>query len=456
MMNGEQPHGSADRAKAIALVDGEHYPDVTVAALCYAEDSLGFKIVAMVFLGGTEKVADISRFSYRDVPMYAGQGQVQDLRRALSAHDADVVIDLSDEPVVGYAERFRLISEALAGGVSYRGADFFFEAPVRPHSCDKPSIGIWGSGKRVGKTAISGFTARHLASRGTRPCVCTMGRGGPARPELLGVPSAITDSYLRERVEAGCHAASDHFEDAMIGEVMAVGCRRCGGGMAGAPFFSNVGEGAALACRQQADIVVFEGSGAAIPPVGVDAVMFVASAAQPIEYLLGYLGPYRLLLSDILVVTMCEEFLVSSEKLRKLIDGAFSINPEVKVLKTVFRPRPLGELRGRKVYLVSTAPAAGVDVQAEHLAHEYGAVITGSSPNLADRKRLAADLAGAHEADVLVTELKAAGVDTVSKFAQENSKELVYLENLPVAIEGDLEEEIDHLEATARARFAKR
>jgi cyclic 2,3-diphosphoglycerate synthetase len=456
-MDGAAGLQAGDGALALALIDGEHYPDVIVAALSFLEDTLRYRLAGIVFLGGTEKLPDLDRFSYRDVPVFAGGGQEADLRRALARTGARVVLDLSDEPVLGYVERFRLVSEALARGASYRGADFYFEAPERPDLCDKPSIGVWGSGKRVGKTALAGYMARHLASRGTRPCICTMGRGGPPEPELLSEPSAVTDAYLRDRVAAGCHAASDHFEDAMMGEVIAVGCRRCGGGMAGAPFYSNVREGAALACAQNVDLVIFEGSGAAIPPVGVDAVLLATAATQPLDYLLGYLGPYRLLLSDLLVVTMCEEFQVSSEKLRKLIDGVLSINPEVKVVKTVFRPRPLGDLCERKVYLASTAPPEGAKRQAEHLAREYGALIVGSSPNLADRARLAADLAGARDAEVLVTELKAAGVDTVSLFARDNDKEIVYLENQPVALDaGDLGEEIDHLEAAARARFTGR
>ena len=43
-----------------------------------------------------------------------------------------------------------------------------------------------------------------------------------------------------------------------------------------------------------------------IPPVRADATVCVASAAQPLEYVTGYLGTYRLLLSDLLVLTMCE------------------------------------------------------------------------------------------------------------------------------------------------------
>ena len=448
-------HSSAEKPTAIALIDGEHYPDVTRDALRFLQE-MGYRLVALVFLGGSEKLVTFDPALFGDLPVYSGAGQVADLRKAIAENPAEAVFDLSDEPVVGYHERFRLASETLALGLSYNGADFSFKPPSSPYLCAKPSIGIWGSGKRVGKTAISSHMARYLASNGANPCVCTMGRGGPPEPELISSPDEVTDAYLRRRVEEGCHAASDHFEDAMMAAVPAVGCRRCGSGLAGEPFYSNVAEGAAIACRQNADIVIFEGSGAAIPPVGVDSVMLVASAAQPLEYLLGYLGPYRLLRSDLVVVTMCEEFQVSSDKLRKLIDGALLINPEVKVLKTVFRPRPLGDLSERKVFLTSTAPTGALQVQVEYLEAEFGARVVGSSGNLADRSKLTADLERARDADVFVTELKAAGVDTVSRFASGNGKELVYLENLPVALEGNLEEEMDLLVRIARVNFLGR
>ncbi|MCG2795515.1 MAG: 2,3-diphosphoglycerate synthetase [Actinomycetia bacterium] len=444
------------RRSAIALVDGEHYPDVTRDTLRYLEESMGYRVVAIVFLGGTEKLSDPGTMSFNDVPLYTDSGMLEGLRVALSRHRVEEVVDLSDEPVLGYRERFRLISEALAHGVSYRGADFFFRSPDRPYLCEKASIGVWGSGKRVGKTAVSGYLARHLLGKGIRLCVCTMGRGGPPDPELLDVPLEVTDEYLRGRVERGCHAASDHFENAMMGQVVAVGCRRCGGGMAGEPFCSNVRQGAGVACGLDVDTVIFEGSGAAIPPVGVDAVLLAVSAAQPLEYILGYLGPYRLLLTDLVVVTMCEEFLVSSEKLGNLIDGVYAINPTVKVVKTVFRPRPLDDLTGKKVFLASTAPAEAVEVQGRHLARQHGALVIGTSPNLADRGKLEEDLKGAIEAEVMITELKAAGVDTVSRFAKREGKSLVYIENRPVSVEGDLDDGIDHLLELAMERHKAR
>jgi cyclic 2,3-diphosphoglycerate synthetase len=71
--------------------------------------------------------------------------------------------------------------------------------------------------------------------------VVAMGRGGPAEPEVIdGAAVALTVEDLLAWSRRGRHAASDHFEDAVLSRVVTVGCRRCGGGMAGEPFVSNV------------------------------------------------------------------------------------------------------------------------------------------------------------------------------------------------------------------------
>ena len=96
------------------------------------------------------------------------------LRRARSStrssdaleHDAEVVVDLSDEPVLGPPDRLRLASRALALGLPYVGADFRFDPPAL-EPFDLPSLGIVGTGKRVGKTAVAGHAAR-VARRALR------------------------------------------------------------------------------------------------------------------------------------------------------------------------------------------------------------------------------------------------------------------------------------------------
>ena len=135
--------------RALALVDGEHYPDVVRDALADAP----YEIAGVVLLGGSEKLRSEPDYG---VPLY------RDLEEGLAGAAPDVVLDLSDEPVVGPRRRFRLAAHALAAGLPYVGADFRLE-PVPFAPLDVPALAVIGSGKRVGKTAVAGFVARLLA-----------------------------------------------------------------------------------------------------------------------------------------------------------------------------------------------------------------------------------------------------------------------------------------------------
>ena len=132
----------------------------------------------------------------------------------------------------------------LAAGLPYVGADFRFEPPpLEPF--ELPSLGIVGTGKRVGKTAITAHAARLLA-RERDVVVVAMGRGGPPEPEVADVPPTV--EALLELSRAGRHAASDYLETRRSPASPTVGCRRCGGGLAGAVWPSNVHAGAAPGC----------------------------------------------------------------------------------------------------------------------------------------------------------------------------------------------------------------
>ena len=75
---------------------------------------------------------------------------------------------------------------------------------------------------------------------------------------------------------------------------------------------------AELGVARGAGLLILEGSGSAIPPVPWDAAVLVAPASVPLEYLIGYLGPFRLLLSDLLVVTMATDPVAGHEHLSAL------------------------------------------------------------------------------------------------------------------------------------------
>ena len=414
--------------RALALVDGEHYPDVVAETLA----ALPYEVVGAVMLGGAEKLRG-------GAPDY-GVPLWNKLTDALVEVDVDVVIDLSDEPVVGPKRRFRLASHTLASGIPYVGADFRLD-PVQFAAYSQPALAVIGTGKRVGKTAVAGHVARLLA-RSREVVIVAMGRGGPAEPLVMPASPSLEDLLALSR--SGGHAASDYLEDAALAGVVAVGARRCGGGLAGEPFASNVEEAARLAAALGPELVLLEGSGAAIPPVEAGARILVVGAHQDPDTVVGYLGAYRLLLSDLVVLTMCEEPLATREQVQALSDAIAGVDPELPVIATVLRPRPVEPVAGIRVAFFSTAPTAIHERLGEHLEREHGADLVLLSGNLANRDALLVDLdsPAAADAEVFLTEIKAAAIDVVAEAAETRGVPVVFTDNevLPLPGEPDLDE----------------
>ena len=402
------------------------------------QESLGAVGVAAAFLGGTEKLKEGTDYG---LPLVYGDGPVAAVGRALTEYEVDLVVDLSDEPVIGYRERMRIASLSLAANARYVGSDFELRPPELRDVSTKPSLAVVGTGKRVGKTAVSGYLARLLAREGFDPGVVSMGRGGPPRPEVIeGHKLEVGSAYLLEALGRGAHAASDYYETAALSRVTTVGCRRCGGGLAGEPFVSNVLEGAEIANGLDTGVTLFDGSGAAMPPVRVDGRILVAGAHQDPEYVAGYLGSYRLLISDLLLLTMSEEPLADDEKVRGLIERVREVRPDLPVVPTVFRPRPVGDVSGMRLAYLSTAPESVLDKLSRHLEERYGCEVAAASGNLSDRGRLAGDLDGMPPVDGYLTEIKAAAVDVVTRRGAEEGRPVLYCDNDPVGegLDGEL------------------
>jgi cyclic 2,3-diphosphoglycerate synthase len=413
--------------RAVAVIDGEHYAPVVRDALA----ELPYDFAAAYLAGGTEKLRGDDDYG---VPV------LTDLEAALAEYEPGVVVDLSDEPVLGPRERFRLASRVLARGLSYVGPDFSLNPPpLDPFPL--PSLAVIGTGKRMGKTAVAGYVARLLAEE-RDVVVVSMGRGGPPNPELAEVRPRIED--LLELSRGGQHAASDYLETAALSGVVTIGCRRCGGGLAGATAISNVAAGAELAAARGPELVIFDGSGAAIPPVATAKRILVAGAHQPSEIVAGYLNAYRILVSDLVLLTMAEEG-SPHEELRAAIG---EVNPEVQVVACVLRPRPISPVAGRRVAFFTTAPEEAHDVLAAHLRSEHSADVIGVSGNLARRDQLRTDI-DRLEADVYLVEIKAAAIDVVAEESSRRGVELVFADNdlLPLAGEPDLDEELWRLVA---------
>src|SRR5437588_13082034 len=162
--------------RTLALVDGEHYPPVVRAALERA--SADNEVVAALLVGGREKLDGTPDYGVALERVGTDEPFATAMLAAARRHNAGRVLDLSDEPVIGQEERVRLICHARAGGLEYAGPDFHFRPP-RTVAVPTPTVAVVGTGKRVGKTAVSAHMARLLRAAGREVVVVAMGRGGP-------------------------------------------------------------------------------------------------------------------------------------------------------------------------------------------------------------------------------------------------------------------------------------
>jgi cyclic 2,3-diphosphoglycerate synthetase len=425
--------------RALALIDGEHYPPVVRDALA----ALPYEFACCVNVGGGEK---LQNGAARDASLY-GVPLADSIEQGVEGYSPEIVVDLSDEPVLGPRERLATASRVLALGLPYAGADFRFDPPpLEPFAL--PSLSVIGTGKRVGKTALSIQLARACA-RHFEVVVVAMGRGGPPEPELRETPPSIDD--LLELARIGRHAASDYLEDALLGEIVSIGARRCGGGLAGATGYSNLAEAAEMALERRPDLVIFEGSGAALPPIASDRRLIVISAHQDAELACGYLNTYRILVSDLAVLSFAEP----GERLDQLREAIASLRPELPVIATSMRPRPLVSVAGKKTALFTTAPDSALASLATHLESAYGAEVVHVSGSLARRSELRAELERV-EAELFLVELKAAAVDVVIEEARARGCEVALVDNelVPLAGEPDLEQALLDLAEQARTKEA--
>jgi cyclic 2,3-diphosphoglycerate synthase len=395
--------------RAIALIDGEHRGDVVRDALA----ELPFEFVGAIFVGGTEKLVGGEDYGVR-------------LLESLDEVGAEAVVDLSDEPVLGPRERMLWASRALARGLEYVGADFRFRPPNFLPFPSVPSIAVIGTGKRIGKTAVTGHVARLLAER-SDVVVVSMGRGGPAEPEIVEVQPTL--DRLLEISRAGGHAASDYLETAALVGVPTIGCRRAGGGLVGDVFTSNLRRGVELVEERKPDIAVFDGSGAAIPPVSVNSRILVVG---PQHDATAYLNPYRVLISDLVLLLGGGD----AAAIRELKD--------IPVIPVELRLQPVSPLEGRRVAVFTAGPAP-----VDHLDADVVQV----SRNLANREALREELKGV-DAEVFLVEIKAAAIDVVAEAAVERGAECVFAMNhvRPLEAGVDLDAELLGLAEAATAQ----
>ena len=371
-----------------------------------------------------------------------GVAVVDDLDEALAEHRPALVVDLSDEPVLGPRERFRFASRVLAAGLPYVGADFRFDPPAAgavPAAVDRDR-----------RNRQAGRQDRDHRSRRSALCARPEGRrrrdgaGWAARARGRRASRRISTTLL-ELSRAGRHAASDYLETAALAGVETIGCRRCGGGLAGSVSTSNVHAGARLAVELAPDLVLFDGSGAAFPPVQTSRRILVVNAQQDPDVVTGYLNEYRHLVSDLVILTMAEPGSGWEE---------------------LSRPRARAGPEGDRDDVAPEAGRAdrGPDGRILHDRTRVGARGLRCAPPRGVRRRRRPRLRqprrpreAAHaswrrvEAEVFLVELKAAAIDVVAEAASERGVDVVLAGSDVSTVDGeDLDAELLRLAEEAR------
>ncbi len=207
--------------------------------------------------------------------------------------------------------------------------------------------------------------------------------------------------------------------------------------MVGDVFVTNMKKGAEIANEVDADFIMMEGSGAPCP-IKTDKHIVLVGANQPLINIERFFGPFRIKLADLVVLTMCEEPMANIDKVNKIEEFVKEINPDATVISTVFRPKPLDDVKGKSVLFATTAPDSIQNVLIEHLEDFYGCKVVGTTPHLSNRPLLQKDIEKhIGMADVMLTELKAAAVDVATKDALEAGLEVIYCDNIPIVTDGN-------------------
>jgi cyclic 2,3-diphosphoglycerate synthetase len=234
----------------------------------------------------------------------------------------------------------------------------------------------------------------------------------------------------------GLHASSDYIEDALMSRITTIGCRRCGGGFGGKVFLSNVSEGAKIADSMNPELIILEGSGASVPDVGTFKTICVIGANQNWEEITGYMGIYRILISDIVILTNCEKPIAAPKEIDELENNIRIINPSAGIYRSIFRPFPLGSIKNKKVVVAMTAKSIIKDRIKKYIEKSYHCSVVGFTFNLSNRILLKKELQSFTDYDAILTELKAASVDIVTDFALKSGKEIIYMNNIPKIMNG--------------------
>ncbi len=478
------------KKKALFLIDGVHTPGNTVNSIKKLCRMHRVKVSALIWIGGTEKIE--SRESFSEVfrkefsaevlfPEDSGGRAVPEkgLRDFLSGKNCiDTVVQLSGAPQIFRSRTVELARISVSFGASYIAGGTVFSEYKSPVRHRKPSIGLYATNKRVGKTAFGSYIGGLICGINGidtpfKPVIITHSRGGPPDPPLIEIhrkesekkPEELTKKellssrfkpeYLARLLDFSLHGASDVFEDALIistyldslekeGKevpyISLIGCRRAGAGYYNEFAVSNVDRGIKKANSSGANLIIHEGSGAEHPPAAVDGVIFFVPSDVDIDLLRDFPGLEKALL---FILANCQRETSDPGKISKIKDVLKEKNPTAEVFLTRFEPEAVSspaDLKGKKALFLTTAPDYILEKLSAQLSEKYDLEITETLNNLDRDEEMKYSIDRAvkeNSPDCLLVEIKARGVEGARYAENKYSLDYFYINNIPRLVNGD-------------------
>jgi len=477
--------------KAVVLIDGVHKPDNTISGIHVLAERHGFAPVRMVWIGGTEKIKDLDSFKAEFQREFGAEvvcagdlesmtaDPVAGLRQALEPRDIELVVQLSGAPQVNRRLMNRYAAVAVGYGASYIAGGTVFSEGLLDVEVKKPSLGLYATDKRVGKTAFGVYIAALMSGlRGPdtpwSSISITHSRGGPPSPPVLDIwhrpereqkvselgveqlyGQRFQPQFLERLLDFGLHGASDVYEDALIlsqylnaweaahpgadtPRMQVIGCRRAGAGYFHEFAVSNVELGLASANKAEGNFILHEGSGGEHPPVRVDGTIVLVPSDTDLELLADFPG---LDTADLVILAHCQPESVDLYRIDQLEAVLAKRNPVLPVARTFFEPEVVGQpqkiaaLAGKRAAYLTTAPRNVEKRLAAALERAYGVKVVKVGFSLTRDSQMRAEIdsmmAEPAPPEVFLIEIKARGVEGARYIREKYGLPVMYVNNIP-------------------------
>ncbi len=477
--------------KALFLIDGVHKPDNTIFAIKELSERYNVKPSALLWIGGREKMYSRESFSleFRErlsLDVFFSPEENGELlpERGLAdilfeKKDIKAVVQLAGAPQIDRSATLKYAGVSSTLGAVYYAGGTSFEKYIIDIKCDIPSMGLFATDKRVGKTAFGsyiGALACGIKGYDTKwkPAIFTHSRGAPQEPPMIEIykPAAEKSAEkLTERellssrfkpenlirlLEVGFHGASDVFEDALILSALLdrweavndssapyismVGCRRAGAGFFNEFAVSNVDKGIKKTLKSEANIIIHEGSGAEHPPVDIHGSIYLVPSDINPEILKTFPGFENAFL---FIIANCQHASSSPEKVMEIKKALSMRSPGAETVMTRFHPEIVTEcpekLKGKKTAVYTTAPSSVLKLISGEIEKKYGVNVIHIFNNLdydKEMKKSIDKVVKSGNIDIMFFEIKARGVEGAHYIKKKGYNiPHYYINNFPVAVD---------------------